>query len=240
MKLRASLFAVLLLLPFASHGEVAQGMVFPIKQVSVYSPVLQEIITKVLVEEGTEVKEGDLVVQLRNERELLDVQLSEKLIELKRFVARGQEKLYQDKMGSEERALEAKTDLELAILQKTAKEVALHEKAVRAPLSGVIVKKYKETGEAVDRTEKLLDIVNFDQVYVQFYVRPETRQTLRQDAATRVRVLDLAGAEFEGKISFIDPRNDAASGLVRVKVQIENRDHRIKPGMKASADFRAP
>jgi RND family efflux transporter MFP subunit len=238
MKLRSRLLALFTLtLASGAHADPAQGVVFPIKQVSVYSPVLQEIITKVFVEEGAEVKEGDLVVQLRNEREQLDVKLSEKLIELKRFIALGQEKLYNEKMGSEEKALEAKTDLELAILQKTAKEVALNEKAVRAPLSGVIVKKYKETGEAVDRTEKLLDIVNFDQVYTQFYLRPELRKSLKQDAAVRVKVPDLEGLEFEGKISFIDPRNDAASGLVRVKVQIENRDHRIKPGMKASADF---
>lgn len=220
-----------------SLAEPTQGIVFPLKQVSVYSPVLQEIITEMLVEEGHEVKEGQIVVQLRNDREKLDVQLSEKLIELKRFIALGNAKLYKDKMGSEEKALESKTDLELSEMQKSAKQLALDEKTIRAPLSGTVVKKYKESGEAVDRTEKLLDIVNYDQVYVQFYVRADLRKTLTKDAPMKVKIVDLEGAEFDGKVSFIDPRNEATSPLVRVKVQVDNKEHRIKPGMKGSAEF---
>jgi membrane fusion protein (multidrug efflux system) len=236
--MKAKLFAALLgLCPMLSLAEPTQGIVFPIKQVSVYSPVLQEIITEMLVEEGHEVKEGQIVVQLRNDREKLDVQLSEKLIELKRFIALGNAKLYKDKMGSEEKALESKTDLELSEMQKSAKQLALDEKTIRAPLSGTVVKKYKESGEAVDRTEKLLDIVNYDQVYVQFYVRADLRKTLTKDTPMKVKIVDLEGAEFEGKVSFIDPRNEATSPLVRVKVQVDNKEHRIKPGMKGSAEF---
>ena len=108
---------------------------------------------------------------------------------------------------------------------------------MRAPISGVVVKKYKEAGEAIDRAEKLVDIVNIDTVYVQFYLTPALRKAVQQDQPIRVRILDLEGAEFDGKITFIDPRNDAASGLVRVKAQIENKDRRIKPGMKGSAEF---
>jgi membrane fusion protein (multidrug efflux system) len=219
------------------RADPVQGVVFPIKTVQVSSPVLQEVITEVLVEEGTEVRDGQIIVQLRNEREKLDVELSKKLIELKTFIARGQEKLYKEKMGSEEKALEAKTDLELATLQQSSKEIALREKTVRAPISGVVVKKYKEAGESIDRAEKLMDIVNIETVYVQFYLAPSLRKSVQQDQAIRVRILDLEGAEFDGKVTFIDPRNDAASGLVRVKAQIENKDRRIKPGMKGSAEF---
>lgn len=235
MKTKILLSAVLSLATL--RAEPVQGVVFPIKTVQVSSPVLQEVITEMLVEEGTEVREGQVVAQLRNERETLDVELSKKLIELKQFIARGQEKLYKEKMGSEEKALEAKTDLELARLQQSAKEIALKEKTVRAPISGVVVKKYKEAGESIDRAEKLMDIVNIETVYVQFYLAPTMRKFMQQNQAIRVRILDLEGADFDGKVTFIDPRNDAASGLVRVKAQIENKDRRIKPGMKGSAEF---
>ncbi len=235
--MKAPVFIALLATAAALHAEPVQGVVSPNKQISISSPVMQEIITEMLVEEGTEVREGQIVAQLRNDREKLDVRLSEKLIELKQFVARGQERLFNEKMGSEEKALEARTDLELARLQLDSKRIALAEKTVRTPLGGIVVKKYKEPGESVDRAEKLLDIVNIDQIYVQFYLKPELRKTLLQDAPIRVRILDLEGKDFDGKITFVDPRNDAASGLVRVKVKVENADHRIKPGMKGSADF---
>ena len=235
--MKASVFITLLAATAALHAEPVQGVVSPNKQISLSSPVIQEVITEMLVEEGTEVREGQIVAQLRSDREKLDVRLSEKLIELKQFIARGQPRLYKEKMGSEEKALEAQTDLELARLQLESKKIALSEKSVRTPLGGIVVKKYKEPGESIDRAEKLVDIVNIDQIYVQFYLKPELRKTLTQDAPIRVRILDLEGKDFDGKITFVDPRNDAASGLVRVKVKVENADHHIKPGMKGSADF---
>lgn len=231
------LFATALLAWAPAHAEPSQGIVMPFKLAGVYSPVLQELITDILVEEGDEVKEGQVVVQLRNDREKLDVELSVKEIELRKFTAMGHEKLFKEKMGSEEKALESKTQYELAQLMKQAKDLALDEKSIRSQLSGVVVKKYKEEGEAVDRSERILDIVNFDQVYMQFYVNPEVRKTLKPDAVMKARVPELDNAEFEGKISFIDPQNNAASGLVRVKLLVDNKDRRIKPGMKAVADF---
>jgi beta-lactamase regulating signal transducer with metallopeptidase domain/biopolymer transport protein ExbD len=65
----------------------------------------------------------------RSEREKLDVQLSEKVIELKRFIARGQQKLFDEKMGvSDEKLREALTDLERAELQLKARQRALQKK----------------------------------------------------------------------------------------------------------------
>lgn len=237
MKIRAFLFLLFASSLAVRADDQSQGIVQPFKQISVPSPVLQEIITEMVVDEGSEVKEGQVLVQLRNDRETLDVQLSDKLIDLKRFIAIGQEKLYNEKMGSEEKSREAKTELELAELTLKAKKLALDEKTIRSTMNGVVVRKYKESGESVDRQEKLLDIMNYDQVYVQFFVKPEFRKGLAENAPAKVKIVDLDNAAFEGKITFIDPRNEAASGMVRLKVLLDNKDHRIKPGMKSLADF---
>lgn len=218
-------------------ADPQQGVVSAIKQVSVSSPVIQDIITKIHVREGDTVKEGDVLVELRKEREELDVKLSEKLIDLKKFIARGQQKLFKEEMGSEEKALEARTDLELAQLQLEAKRIALKEKTIVSPLSGRVVKKHKEAGEAVSREEKLLDIINIEKVNVRFYLPPNLRRNVKENDSVQVKIADLDGATFSGKITFVDPRNDAASGLVQVWVEIENRELKIAPGMKGLAEF---
>ena len=41
----------------------------------------------------------------------------------------------------------------------------------------------------------------------------------------------------EAAVSFIDPRIDAASGLFRVKLLLDNPNHDIKAGMRGEADF---
>lgn len=227
------------LLAFAvsAWADDTQGIVIPLKQVSVSSPVLQEVIDHVLVEEGDAVKENQILIELRREKEELEVRQAQEVVEQKRFTAEGAQKLFNEKIGSKEAAMEKQTELELAKIQLAAAEVRLKEKTIRAPLSGIVVKKYKEAGESVDRVEKLVDVVNLDQVYVQFYLDPKLMQTMKQDLEVPVRFPVIGAQEFTGKISFIDPRIDAGSGLFRVKVLIDNADHKIKAGMRGNADF---
>jgi membrane fusion protein (multidrug efflux system) len=233
----ARLLLTLALLAVAARSEDTQGLVIPLKQVSVSSPVLQEVIQHVLVEEGDAVKENQVLIELRREKEELEVQQAKQVVEQKRFTAEGAQKLYNEKIGSKEAAMEKQTEMELAKIQLAAAEVRLKEKTIRAPLGGIVVKKYKEAGEAVDRVEKLLDVVNLDQVYVQFYLDPKLMQTMKQDLEVPVRFPVIGTQEFAGRVSFIDPRIDAGSGLFRVKVLIDNADHKIKAGMRGVADF---
>jgi membrane fusion protein, multidrug efflux system len=232
----AAAFAVLVVCSTV-RGQETQGLVLPFKIVSVSSPVLQEVINSVLVEEGDTVKEGQPIVQLRAEKEELEVERTEKQIELYQFKATGSEALFKEKMGSKEKSLEDQAQLALSKILHRAAEVSLKEKTVRSPLAGIVVKKYKEAGESVDRVEKLIDIVNIDQVYVQFYLDPKLMTQLKIDQGVPVKFPVIGNAEFTSKISFIDPRIDAGSGLFRIKVLIENGDHKIKAGMRGTADF---
>ncbi len=227
----------LFVLTLAVRAEDIQGLVMPFLQVSVSSPVLQEVIDHVLVREGDTVKEGQILIELRKEREDLEVKQAQQVVQQRKFTAEGAVKLFNEKIGSKETALEKQTELELAKIGLAAAEVRLKEKTIRSPLNGIVVKKYKEAGEAVDRVEKLLDVVNIDQVYVQFYLDPKLMQTIKQDVEIAVRFPVLGSHDFGGKVSFIDPRIDAGSGLFRVKVLIDNKDHQIKAGMRGVVDF---
>ncbi len=229
--------AAFCLLPCLARAADTQGLVIPIKLVSVSSPVLQEVVEAVLVEEGDAVTEGQVLVKLRSEREKLEVAQTEKLVEQHEFIATGFQALLKEKMGSKEQAMKAGTELELAKIQHEAALVRLNEKTVRSPLSGIVVKKYKENGESVDRVEKLVDIVNIDQVYVQFWLDPQLWTSLKNEQEVRVRFPVIGDKDFVGRISFIDPRIDAGSNRFRVKVLLDNKDHVIKAGMRGVADF---
>lgn len=237
MKLRLALSTSILLAFTVLRAEEKQGLVIPFKTVSVSSPVLQEVIDSVLVDEGAEVSEGQPLVQLRAEREALEVERTQKLIELGTFKSEGAQTLYKEKMGSKEKWLEEQAQLELSKILHKAADNMLKEKTVRAPLAGVVVKKYKEAGESVDRAEKLMDIVNIDQVYVQFYLDPALMEATKEGQEVRVKFPVINNAEFTGKITFVDPRIDAGSGFFRVKVLLENKARTIKAGMRATADF---
>ena len=140
-------------------------------------------------------------------------------------------------MGSKEKWLEEQAQLQLSKILHRAAANMLKEKTVLAPLAGVVVKKHKEAGESVDRAEKLIEIVNLDQVYVQFYLDPVLMQATKEGQEVKVKFPVINNTELTGKITFVDPRIDAGSGLFRVKVLIENKDRVVKAGMRAMADF---
>jgi multidrug efflux pump subunit AcrA (membrane-fusion protein) len=82
-----------------------------------------------------------------------------------------------------------------------------------------------------------VDVVNIDQVYVQFYLEPKLLSVLKQEQPITLKVPVLNDVQFTGKIKLIDPRIDESSGQFRIKVLIENPDHNIKAGMRAVSDF---
>jgi membrane fusion protein, multidrug efflux system len=235
------LLAILSLAGVRTHADEVEGLVLPFKQVSVSSPPVQDIIKEVMVKEGDTVQEGQVLAQLVNDKEKLDVEQYATMVEKRQFDATAAETAFKEKFGSKEAMLQKQTDLKLAKIQHQMAQVNLNLKTIKAPLSGIVVKKYKESGESVDRVDKIVDVVNIDQVYVQFYIDPKVTLQLKLDQQVPVRFPVLVGSKsFVGTIAFIDPRIDASSGLCRIKVLIDNPDHQIRAGMRGHADFSPP
>ncbi len=233
--LGAALYLVMAL-PALRAAEI-EGLVLPVEDTSVSSPVLQEVIEAVLVKEGDQVKKGDVLVQLRSAKEQLQVDEAKKLVEQAQFVQKGLDALYKEKIGSHEQAIKAQTELDLAKIRLALAEEQLREKTVRSPVDGIVTRKFKEAGESVDRVEKLAEIVNIDRVYVRFYLDPKFMEVLHNGDDVNVRFPVLAGQQFKGKIDFIAPQIDASSNLFIVKLLIDNPGHKIKAGMRGLADF---
>ncbi len=238
MKFRIALFSLALCFGVnIGLAQEVQGLVHPIEHASVASPVLQEVVQEVLVKEGDEVTKGQVLIQLRNSKEMLAVEEAKKLIEQAEFVSKGLSQLFKEKMGSQEQAVKAGTDLDLAKIKLALAEEQLKEKTIRSPLNGIVVKKYKEAGESVDRVEKLVDILNIDQVDVEFYLDPKYMLTLHVGEPVPVHFPVLGGQEFTGKIDFIAPQIDAPSNTFLLKLLIDNPTHKIKAGMRGFIDL---
>ena len=114
-------------------------------------------------------------------------------------------------------------------------EQKLNDSVIRAPFSGIIVKRLVNRGEYVTTMPPtvLFVIVNIDKV--------ETEVTLPEVHLARVvkgnRVEITAdvypGIVFEGEISTINPLVDPVSRAFTVKIEIPNRGQRLKAGMFA-------
>lgn len=209
-----------------------EGLVLPFQQVSVSAKVAG-LIETVAVREGDVVASGQLLAQLADAEEKLEAERAARVVEVKTYDSKGTQELLQKDMVRKDEALEKKTEMEVAILQSQLAQVALARKAVHAPIAGTVVARKKEPGEWVEPGMEFFEIVSFDEVFVQVLLTYEQAAPLKLGQSIEVELPQLAGANvLSGKIDFIDPRVDAASGFQRVKVRLANPGRRILPGTR--------
>jgi membrane fusion protein (multidrug efflux system) len=212
----------------------AEGVLLPFKEVTVSSAV-QGILATVNVKEGDAVEADALLASLIDRVEAADVQRFAKVLEQKEFAAQGTSNLFRDKVVSEGEAIEKRIDRDIAKLQHEIAKEQLERRKIRSPITGLVVEKKKEAGEAVDANEAVFRLVDISRVYLQVFVDSVQALKLTRNQSVKVRFPEYGDLARTGTIDFIDPRIDGASGLVRVKVLIDNPDRKLIAGMRGSA-----
>lgn len=220
-------------------AEVFDGLVLPYREVTIGSPV-ETRIDALEVREGDVVKKGDLLVRLYSRLEELEAKRAEAAVEKRKFDAESSLDLFKDKLVSEDEALQARIELDLAKLMQEMAEEQVELRRLKAPIDGVVVERLREAGDMVQLSEPIFVILDLDQVYVQFYVSATKLSDVAIGGSVEVSFPRLGlDTPRVGTIDYIDPRVDAASGLSRVRVLLQNENGEIKVGVRASVSVLA-
>lgn len=126
---------------------------------------------------------------------------------------------------------------------------ALEEHIIRAPFAGMIIEEFKHEGESVQANDPVARIGNLDKVRVWTYVPVDYayRVTLGTQIEIQPRLNPGVGRtgrhpieqkKFRGVVTFVDPALQAiGEDGVRVYAEIDNPDHELRPGLKATMTF---
>jgi membrane fusion protein (multidrug efflux system) len=210
------------------------GLVFPYREVILSSPV-QNFITELQVREGDKVSAGDKMAQLYVKSVELDLQRAEAALRKRKFENSGSQNLFKDKLISEDDALASEIELRLAQLQYEIALEAVQLREIRAPISGIVVERNFEIGEMVSVGEAMFRVVDIDQILVYLYLTIEEAQDFPLEQTVELSFPELNTEEsfLKGVVHFIDPRVDAASGLLEIRILADNPDRLVKPGLRA-------
>jgi Cu(I)/Ag(I) efflux system membrane fusion protein len=107
--------------------------------------------------------------------------------------------------------------------------------SIRTPFGGTVIERLATEGAYVATGAPLYRIANLKKLWVQLDAYESDLSRLSKGQTVRVSVDALPGEEFEGQVTFIDPTLDKAKRTARVRVEIDNADGRIRPGMFAEA-----
>lgn len=115
---------------------------------------------------------------------------------------------------------------------KTA-QTALNNGTIASPISGVVNAKNINVGEMASVGSTLVSISNPDALVVNAYVPLDIVAQLKEGQDVVVKVSEVDGVEFEGKIVIINSKLSSQSNNILVKVSLSDPNSQLKPGMFA-------
>ena len=107
---------------------------------------------------------------------------------------------------------------------------------VVAPIDGEIVERHATLGELVGPDdEALMTLADLSSVWVLIDL-PESRlASIGVGASASIEVPALGGRTFEGEVRYVDPRVNASTRTIRLRVVVENESSALQPGLFARA-----
>jgi len=118
--------------------------------------------------------------------------------------------------------------------QILANQKPLDRFSIQADVSGVVTKKNVELGDYVERGMSLYEIADLSKLWILFDVYESQMAWVKEGSTIEFTVNSFPGETFEGKISFVDPLLNSQTRVATARVEVENKDGKLKPEMFAS------
>jgi Cu(I)/Ag(I) efflux system membrane fusion protein len=129
------------------------------------------------------------------------------------------------------------TPEQIGDVEKTGKVV--DHLTIYAPVGGVVIQKNATEQMYVKTGTRIYTIADLSQLWVKLDAYESDMMWVRYGQQVEFEAEAYPGESFEGKISFIDPVLDPRTRTVKLRVNVENPDGKLKPGMFVRAVVRA-
>lgn len=241
----------------------ASGYVVP-RRKAVVSAKIQGRLAELRVEEGSRVQEGGIIARLESadyEAQVLRAKAAVQRAEADLNEAQRQfriaDGLARENVGSRDamEAADSRVRLAEATLSQARADLVLSEAnyqntLIRAPFTGVVVKKMAEVGESVapippgvnlsTSSGAIVALADFATLEVEADVNESNVAKLRADQPAEVSVEAFPDRAYKAKLRQVIPTADRTKATVMVKVTILQRDKDLKPEMSAKVTFLEP
>lgn len=182
---------------------------------------------------GQTVHENDPLVQLYSPDLIVTV---ENLLDAQR--ANNPELL---RMARERLALWGITADEVATILKTGKPIT--HVTLRAPArDGAhwhVLHKYQIEGDYVEEGTRLYDLADLSTVWIEAQIYEDELGFLKEGMEVQATNAAFPARVFRGRVSFIHPHLDANSRTLKVRLNMENPKHELRPGMYMDVELSA-
>jgi RND family efflux transporter MFP subunit len=231
---------------------------------SVVSSKIQGRISRLLVEEGSIVKEGDVLATLENEdyvaaiaKAKADIEYAKADLAEAQRQERLQEGLFRSKVVSQDAldTAKAKVALALATIEQDKANLQVQQAnydftTIRAPFAGIVVKKMTEAGESVapippgvnisTSSGAIVAIADMNSLEAEVDVNEANVAQLQSGQPAEITVQAIPNHTYKGVLRQVIPTADRTKATVTVKTSILDKDKYLKPEMSCNVTFLQP
>ncbi|HUW19677.1 MAG TPA: efflux RND transporter periplasmic adaptor subunit [Sedimentisphaerales bacterium] len=129
------------------------------------------------------------------------------------------------------------TQEQIAQIEKTGKPV--DHLTIYAPIGGIVIHKNATEGMYVETGTQIYTIADLSQLWVKLDAYESDMMWVRYGQEVEFETEAFPGEIFKGRISFIDPVLDAKTRTVKLRVNVDNAEGKLKPEMFVRAVVRA-
>jgi len=213
------------------HYIEIQGIVQADKNIEI-RPELGGTVKSILVKEGQRVSAGQLLVQLddssiKNTITELNTQLN-----LAKTTFERQERLWNQKIGSEMQYLQAKAQKESLENNLTTIKNEARKMKIIAPFSGIVDVIFPKNGELTNPQSPVIRLMNLDKVYVEADIT-ETYLPILKVGTEVILNFSSINKEVNSKIAQIGHYINPDNRSFKTRINISNKDQSIKPNLLA-------
>ncbi|MET6999347.1 efflux RND transporter periplasmic adaptor subunit [Chitinophaga defluvii] len=222
-----------------SQGFMANGNFEPIRELT-YMAEVSGRITKLLVDEGSYVKQGQVIALIDGEILGTDLESAKVNLEQLKVDKERYESAFKTGGVTQKQVDDARLQYDLAATRYNAASRRIRDTNVKAPIQGTINKKYVEQGAYLSLGTKMFDIVDVARLKLEVTV-PEA-QVIHLSKGDKVKVTSnvFPEASYEGRITFIAAKGDNTLNYP-VQMEVTNIDSKsLKAGMYGTAHFDIP
>lgn len=110
-------------------------------------------------------------------------------------------------------------------------DARIAQKLIKAPFAGVIGLRRVNLGQYLNAGDPVATLTNLDWLYVNFTLPQQDLSRLAVGSMVTVEADPFPGRTFDARINAIEPKVAEGTRNVTVQAVVENRDHRLRPGL---------
>lgn len=218
---------------------------------SLLASEIEGLVEKLYVDEGDIVKEGQVLARLRSSTLKIQLQVAraarkeaaERYLQAEAELERSA-KLRKSESIAEKKFLDDRFETMVwkqRVRQREAEisrlKDLLAKKTIIAPFSGFVAKRHTEIGQWVEKGGAIVTLIDLANVHVVVQLPERYVDKIRAGDLASVAVDALENKRFAGKVIAVIPEGDREARTFPVKVEVENKDLRIKGGMLCHVTF---